>query len=492
MKKYSVSILTYKAIEHAKRCVESVIRYSNLEETTLILTSNGSSEALIYFKSIEAKYPNSVVIVENKENRGFIDPNKYALLLCDTPYFVMLNDDVVVHEPNWLDKLSAPFLVHPKAALSGPWGTCQSLHLDFNGYCGPDFEYLCGSMLMCNTEVVKKHGLFEPYLKFAYCEDSTLSLRMRSLGYTLHKVRINFEHAQAQTSRMVPGINEIAADNRIASIKHWRHYLNCRKMEFPITVKRMAAHGDVLLITPIIRELKNRWPLCQITVETLPCMFPIFEGNPHVSSVRSSTTRTRDTMYINLDMAYENRPGRHVIDCYAEVAGIDVVNRSTEIFTTFAKDNVENWVAVHAGPTSWAGKNWSMSNWAILCRSLMASGRKVVLVGHGNDIIPCHRDVRGRTSIQELAREIAQCELFIGVDSFPIHLAQAVRTPVLGLFGVTSAKYLLTSGSKYIEACVPEHPEYGIRHKSVGQVVTKSNGDAMQAILPEYVLSLIQ
>jgi ADP-heptose:LPS heptosyltransferase len=400
----------------------------------------------------------------------------------------MLNDDVVVHEPQWLDKLSAPFGLYQKAALSGPHGTCQSLHMDFNGYCGVDFEYLCGSMLMCKTAIVKKHGLFADYLKFAYCEDSTLSLRMRVLGYTLHKVRIHFEHAQATTSRQVPGIAEIAANNRIASKKYWQHYLNCRKMDFPITVKRMAAHGDVLLITPIIRQLAENWPNSPITVETLDVMQPIFAGNPHVKKVVGSALRTRDTMYINLDMSYENKPGKHVLDAYAEVANVTLKSRTTELFTPRTNEKAGMWVAVHPGPTTWVGKNWPMDRWNELCRHLRSSGYKVVLVGHGNDIIACDRDIRGRTSIDELAREISACDFFVGVDSFPIHVAQAIGVPVVGLFGVTNASCLLTDGSPWVEVADKSVPEYGSRHTNFGNVIIPSKGDAMKAISVEMVI----
>ncbi len=44
-------------------------------------------------------------------------------------------------------------------------------------------------------------------------------------------------------------------------------------------------------------------------------------------------------------------------------------------------------------------------------------------------------DLTGRLSLKQLAALIARCDLFIGVDSAPMHIAAAVGTPVVALFG---------------------------------------------------------
>ncbi len=47
-------------------------------------------------------------------------------------------------------------------------------------------------------------------------------------------------------------------------------------------------------------------------------------------------------------------------------------------------------------------------------------------------------DLAGKTSIGELAAQLAACALFIGNDSSPMHLAAAVGTPIIAIFGPTS------------------------------------------------------
>jgi heptosyltransferase-3 len=44
-------------------------------------------------------------------------------------------------------------------------------------------------------------------------------------------------------------------------------------------------------------------------------------------------------------------------------------------------------------------------------------------------------DLSGQLSVRELGALTARARVFIGVDSMPMHLAAAVRTPVVALFG---------------------------------------------------------
>jgi lipopolysaccharide heptosyltransferase II len=47
-------------------------------------------------------------------------------------------------------------------------------------------------------------------------------------------------------------------------------------------------------------------------------------------------------------------------------------------------------------------------------------------------------NISGMTTIGELAAQLEQCDLFIGNDSSPMHLAAAVNIPVIAIFGPTS------------------------------------------------------
>lgn len=99
-------------------------------------------------------------------------------------------------------------------------------------------------------------------------------------------------------------------------------------------------------------------------------------------------------------------------------------------------------------PTSrWLFKTWPAERVAALIDKLAAAGHKVVLTAApdakemtfiGAILAAVHApvvDLAGQLSLKELAVLSAHARLFVGVDSAPMHIAAAVGTPVVGIFG---------------------------------------------------------
>ena len=107
------------------------------------------------------------------------------------------------------------------------------------------------------------------------------------------------------------------------------------------------------------------------------------------------------------------------------------------------------WVALNVG-ASRAYKRWPTDRWAEVASALTAKGQGVVFVGDKNDaevvaqITPSLRssvsryvDLAGKTTLRELASVLAACNLLVTADTGPMHIAVAVGTPVVALFGAT-------------------------------------------------------
>lgn len=498
MSKFTVSILCYKALSLARSCIRTVLQNSP-PDTQLILTDNGSpGEVGAFFDSVARESPGRVRVIHNLQNMGFIEPNRLALEMTDTEFFVMLNDDTTV-PPGWLEAMEQPFREFPKAALSGLSGGCQSLTHDFHGRQGGNFEYLEGSCLMCSTKIVKEIGLFSPYLEFAYGEDSDLSLRVRRMGYTLHMVNVALNHVRAATARYVPNISQIQAKNHSVLRKKWNHYIRVRKFDYPIVIRRWAARGDVLLVTAILKKLAEENPLSPIYIETA---FPeIFRGNPYVKHSAEKIDRAFDTRTINLDMGYESRIRTHIVHAYAEIAGVQLTNYYTNLFpekreVVYAETLLKKgrWCAIHAGPTTWPGKNWPDERWNELALLLRREyGLKIVLCGHSDHTpLSNDRDLRGLTDTHQLCAVLARCALFIGLDSFPMHVSQAAGCPTIGLFGVTSPEFIMTEGSwKLGIASDIKIRETGARHLTAGVTSIPTTGEAMRSITVDQVMGAV-
>ena len=222
--KSTISILCHTALPEAKACLASV--QAGGGDFDLILTANGNADASAYFHEL-ADYSPNIRVVTNLDNMGFIEPNRVALSMTETPLFVLLNDDAIVPH-GWLDKIQATFAKHENAALVGRKGGCTMLKPDGIGTRGPFLDYIDGACLACRTDLVKKHGLFSPELSMAYFEDSDLSLRMRELGHTIHQAPFTIEHKGGTTSRTVPGLRSHFQRNQAWFQQRWSHYLTTR------------------------------------------------------------------------------------------------------------------------------------------------------------------------------------------------------------------------------------------------------------------------
>lgn len=487
-----------------KKCIESVLLHSKNFE--LLLTDNGSSDGTAqFFDDLALDYDN-IFVVHNEENEGFAEPNNKALARAKGRYFITLNNDTEVPK-NWLNLLEKPFLEDMDCAITGPAGSPCSFQGDypsFHGSAGPNLEYIEGSCMCVPTALIKPIGLFANYLHFAYGEDADLSLRMRARGHTIHQVPFKLVHHRSQTAAQVENIREIQHRNHQALVTRWGKYLEFRRFDLPFVIRRREAIGDVLLTTPLIAELHRQSPASEIYVET---NHPeLFRDNPAVTKAGAAFPGVyRWATEINLDMSYENQPETNIVDAYFKTAYVmrpkadeimgwtrpSIYPSKIEKQLALAILGQKKWIAIHAGPTTWAGKNWPWIRWEELCRKLMVDGWRVLLVGTPAASLPNFMDLRGKTDFHQLAAILSYCRLFVGVDSFPMHVATAMDTPTIGLFGASDPRYILPIDIA-AHAVVGTSECAGARHRVAGQTYVDCSGECMNSITVEQVLAAIK
>jgi heptosyltransferase-3 len=141
---------------------------------------------------------------------------------------------------------------------------------------------------------------------------------------------------------------------------------------------------------------------------------------------------------IGLQPTLENRRVRIV-------AGEEAESRVGEIL---AREGCTERAFVHFHPASrWKFKCWPAEKSAGLIERLAARGERVVMtaapdpeeVALVEDILQRVKtpvvNLAGKLSLKELVALIARAKISVGVDSMPMHVASAVGTPVVALFG---------------------------------------------------------
>lgn len=109
--------------------------------------------------------------------------------------------------------------------------------------------------------------------------------------------------------------------------------------------------------------------------------------------------------------------------------------------------------AIHAGSAFGTAKCWPAPRFAALARELAGRGVTVALIGSASEREQARqvrmeaggppgaiRNLAGETSLVELAGLLAATDVVVANDSGPMHLAGAVGTPVVALFGSTNER----------------------------------------------------
>lgn len=273
-----------------------------------------------------------------------------------------------------------------------------------------------------------------------------------------------------------------------------------------ILLVRFSAIGDILLMTPLLRALRQRHPDARISVVTKATFAPLLAHNPRITEVigwkepeslvglgrelkRSGFSHRLDLHQSLRSRALRLRVGgkwttypkhraarallihtrrdtyrdrRHVAERYFDAArGLDVVpdSGSLEMFLSrpvlaLAEEFLsargigatQQLIALAPGAAHFT-KRWPEHHWTALARRLVEHGNDLVVVGGPDDgelgarvaAAAGERAVNaaGAFDLPGSAALLKRARALVSGDTGVMHMATAVGTPVLALFGPT-------------------------------------------------------
>lgn len=252
--------------------------------------------------------------------------------------------------------------------------------------------------------------------------------------------------------------------------------------------------GDLIAITPALRALKQKYPESCLTLWTLPSTVDVLKGLSLLDRIISEYDNNNYDLVVifhagnrlevnkvykltklipvrigvtkngvmrshfprlDLKVKYGCKFG-HIVEDNLDVVrllGADTDDKHLEI--SYIKHQSETRrVILSPGSKNVTNVNnpshmWPVERWAEIADYLVLKQQTVVITGtkSENDIalkimskmrhyVP-HRVINtcGKLSISELIQLIADSKLLVSVDSGPVHVAAAVRTPVIDLMG---------------------------------------------------------
>ncbi len=193
-----------------------------------------------------------------------------------------------------------------------------------------------------------------------------------------------------------------------------------------------------------------------------------------------------------------------------KMLGIDLLNNALELWPSSedqkAVDELLNaqWlsqaqkvVGINISASQrWSTKLWPLEYLICLCEELGLKDIRVIITGTQLDqaladkLINSLKNTKvinacGKTNINELAVLIKKCQVFISADSSPLHIASAVGTPFIALFGPTDARRHLPPGKNYMVINKNLHcsPCYKTKCRSKSCMVQISPAEVFAAVM---------
>ena len=296
-----------------------------------------------------------------------------------------------------------------------------------------------------------------------------------------------------------------------------------------LLVFRKGGAGDIICTLPMVEEIKREHKKKIIVYQTLAQNLDI----PRMcQSVDVSVTDSEaDSFWLN----YFFRPikvfkpilppeknwsltfdSKHLVEHLAESCGylplsvkqsflIPSHEARKKVKKTLKKVSLDrtNFAVIHVG-ASWTVKEWPDNKWDSLIK-ILRQKTNLEFVQVGQDYTAsatdrsCQRisgtlDLVGKLSFQETAALLEKSAIFIGIDSGVLHLAGAVKTPIVGIFGPTNPSFYLprlttaTGVTANVKCLGCQHAENGCLHWMTG---CPNNIVCMNELNPEHVCDAV-
>lgn len=168
--------------------------------------------------------------------------------------------------------------------------------------------------------------------------------------------------------------------------------------------------------------------------------------------------------------------------------------RITNLGSSQASNSVSPLVALHPYSTH-SHKAWLPEHWQALADKLTEQNIPYFVIGQSGQeeksIQNPHADFTNATTLRETCALLAEATVLVTGDSGPMHLAGAVETPVIALFGPTSKEWgFFPEGKNDI---ILENKGLKCRPCSLhGSKACTNDGACMKALSPDMVMQSIK
>ena len=219
-------------------------------------------------------------------------------------------------------------------------------------------------------------------------------------------------------------------------------------------IVRKRQLGDVLWIEPIIDEIALKYK--KVIVHTK--YNEIFNNYKHKNVIFKKELNifekilhalenffNTSILFISLENTYEKDSNKHILNAYQKKSKLEISEKYPKIY--FSEEermknivHFDNYVVIHL--ESFSSRNYRKVygiEWDKITSYLTEKGFKIILIGKNRYEID--NTIYIETDLREAMLLINKAKFFIGIDSFPSHVAASLGIPALIFFGAIDPAY---------------------------------------------------
>jgi hypothetical protein len=406
-------------------------------------------------------------------NTGFGGGHNANIGLDDSDYILILNDDLGFPHMQWLATGLRMLREDAGLACIGAEENPNRINPLFgNGVLPENFAagriaYTEASILLFARRAYDMAGGFNPDYAWAMCEDADLSLRVQQLGFAIAHMPIPHQHWRSTSFNALPSQvkSSILEHNRAAFFANWGDAFSAGTparwevfdlwsdglgdvfCALPHVLARLAPLSPERLATVILNishpELASllALPGLRVTHEQSLAKLRAFCEPQGIATLRSM----RDVNFslpFNIHAALAGALGIPPADGVVAARFAAQLKALPMPFAAGLKPGT--YCAFHTEfKRDHDGRALSPAAMAQLLQEAISNFGRVALLGHERQIFPqalgadndAVIDLQGRLAQVEMIAVVAQAGNFIGIDSFPAHIAAAAGVPSAVFFG---------------------------------------------------------
>ncbi len=469
-----ISVLIYRSSQTTKRFLQEFLPLlshfcsdAGIRCTLLIRSNSHIREVDVIFEKIKTA-PLDVRLIQSDYNLGFGGGHNANFDLCPGDIFWIQSADIEFKHLEWLREAIKSLSYEQTGFVSSK----NTLHSFSPIFCNDQYansthskkKHTEAPIMLIRSNVFKRIGGFDSVYSWPTFENLDLSMRIQQAGHQKSYIDIPYRRIESSSVDSMPHQTKSSKIemNRSLFIAKW----NTEKWNEEPSGKECfdlfaAGLGDIFTALPAVYTYSKKHASAEITINIPESMWCFIPDLPNVKLI--------DTKNFTMDISFYDKIASlrrinysvpfHIGDLTASALGIkpanpkEIYDYSIALFKQLKKEKQEferpqgDYALFHYefSRRNHHGRGPGVSIFEPAFQILSEKKIPVVVIGTEKDTLNSFLldsnltiDLRGKTSLKNLIPLAAHAKIFMGIDSFPMHVAQCFGIPSVVFFGTVS------------------------------------------------------